>query len=253
MSDETTGTGADAPVEEAAPVDEQREELLGRFTDALGDAIVGSHIVVGKDLWLRVATDAWVEAAEVARQGLHARYFGFLSAIDWMPSPYGRSMDSEVDRQLAGEERPEPGPIEQGFAGGETRFQVFARVAHIGEPGNNWGVTLKADVPDEPFEVGSWTGVYAGADWHEREAHEMFGIGFAGHPGLRHMYLPTDFEGNPLRKDFPLVARQVKPWPGIVDVELMPTPDEAPAAAPAEAAPTAEASASEPPAEGAGS
>jgi NADH-quinone oxidoreductase subunit C len=51
----------------------------------------------------------------------------------------------------------------------------------------------------------------------------MFGVGFVGHPGLRHMYLPSDFEGNPMRKDYPLVARLVKPWPGIVDVEQMPT------------------------------
>jgi NADH-quinone oxidoreductase subunit C len=51
----------------------------------------------------------------------------------------------------------------------------------------------------------------------------MFGINFLGHPDLRHLYLPSDFEGNPLRKDFPLLARMVKPWPGIVDVEPMPT------------------------------
>ena len=50
----------------------------------------------------------------------------------------------------------------------------------------------------------------------------MFGIGFNGHPDLRNMYLPTGFEGYPLRKDFPLLARMVKPWPGIVDVEPMP-------------------------------
>ena len=50
----------------------------------------------------------------------------------------------------------------------------------------------------------------------------MFGIDFAGHPDLRHIYLPTEFEGHPLRKDFPLLARIVKPWPGIVDVEPMP-------------------------------
>ena len=55
----------------------------------------------------------------------------------------------------------------------------------------------------------------------------MFGIGFAGHPDLRNMYLPTEFEGYPLRKDFPLLARMVKPWPGIVDVEPMPA-EEAP-------------------------
>ena len=50
----------------------------------------------------------------------------------------------------------------------------------------------------------------------------MFGISFDGHPGLRHLYLPGEFEGHPLRKDFPLLARLVKPWPGIVDVEPMP-------------------------------
>ena len=55
----------------------------------------------------------------------------------------------------------------------------------------------------------------------------MFGIDFAGHPDLRNMYLPTEFEGYPLRKDFPLLARMVKPWPGIVDVEPMPA-EEAP-------------------------
>ena len=64
--------------------------------------------------------------------------------------------------------------------------------------------------------------MYAGADWHEREAWAMFGIDFVGHPALRKIYLPADFEGTPLRKDFPLLARMVKPWPGIVDVEPMP-------------------------------
>lgn len=227
MSDETASPAPDTAETDEAPAerDERREELLGRFTDALGDAVVGSHILPGKDLWIRVSTDAWREAGHVARNRLHARYFGFLSVIDWLPSPFGRSMDSEVDRQLNGEAAPEPGAIEQGVAGGATRFQVFARVAQVGAQGDNWGVTLKADVPDEPFAVETWTTIYAGADWHEREAHEMFGVGFVGHPGLRHMYLPTGFEGNPLRKDFPLVARQVKPWPGIVDVEQMPTDD----------------------------
>jgi NADH-quinone oxidoreductase subunit C len=73
--------------------------------------------------------------------------------------------------------------------------------------------------------VDSWVGVFAGANWHEREAWEMFGVQFAGHPDLRHMYLPTEFEGHPLRKDFPLIARMVKPWPGIVDVEPLPGDD----------------------------
>ena len=48
--------------------------------------------------------------------------------------------------------------------------------------------------------------VYAGADWHERECWEMYGIVFDGHPALRHLYLPAEFEGHPLRKDFPLLV-----------------------------------------------
>lgn len=228
MADDTTTDATDAPEAEPAQVDEARQELLERFTEALGDAVVDSHIEPGKDLWIRVANEAWRSAADVARNRLGARYFTFLSAIDWMPSPYGRSMDAEVDRSLAGDTAyaTPAGPYETGVAGGDTRFQVFARVAHINDPGRTWAVTLKADVGDEAPAVESWTTVYAGADWHERETWEMYGIEFVGHPGLRNMYLPTGFEGHPLRKDFPLVSRQVKPWPGIVDVEPMPGSDE---------------------------
>jgi NADH-quinone oxidoreductase subunit C len=62
----------------------------------------------------------------------------------------------------------------------------------------------------------------------------MFGITFDGHPHLRNIYLPSEFEGNPLRKDFPLLARHVKPWPGIVDVEPMPDGDDEDEDAPTE-------------------
>ncbi len=231
MSDPTT---TDAPADDAAEPeaerDELREERLASFADALGaDAVVDSLIDPGVDLTVRVRTDAWGHAAEVARNHLGARYFTFLSVIDWLPSPFGRSMDASVDAVLAeraGEAAAAPGTeVVHGTTGGDTRFQVFARVAHVGTPKDFWGITLKADVPDDTMAVDSWVRTYAGADWHEREAWEMFGIAFTGHPGLRHIYLPTEFEGNPLRKDFPLLARMVKPWPGIVDVEPMPTDD----------------------------
>jgi NADH-quinone oxidoreductase subunit C len=77
----------------------------------------------------------------------------------------------------------------------------------------------------------------------------MYGVAFDGHPSLRHLYLPSEFEGHPLRKDYPLLARIVKPWPGLVDVEAMPG-EEAPNGAQGDvadvtpAAPSAEADAS---------
>jgi NADH-quinone oxidoreductase subunit C len=74
---------------------------------------------------------------------------------------------------------------------------------------------LRTRVGDEP--LGSLTEVYAGADWHERETAEMFGVRFAGHPGLAPLLLPDGFEGHPLRKDFVLAARVAKAWPGSVE------------------------------------
>jgi NADH-quinone oxidoreductase subunit C len=118
-----------------------------------------------------------------------------------------------------------------GAAGAAGRFQVFARVQSTKK---HWGLTFKADLDDADPRVESWVPVYAGADWHERECWEMYGFGFDGHPALRHLYLPFEFEGHPLRKDYPLLARVVKPWPGLVDVEPMPgepdnaTPSEGP-------------------------
>jgi NADH-quinone oxidoreductase subunit C len=218
-----------------ATTDELRDELLGTLTDALGDAIVGSHVRPGDDLWVRVDRSAWREAAEAARGQLGCTYFCFLSAIDWLPSPFGRSEDSPVGDDPA----PAPTEVATGYAGGDTRFQVLARVE---SPTRHLGVTFKADLPDDDLRIASWTPTYLGADWHEREAWEMFGIEFDGHPNLRHLYLPGQFEGHPLRKDFALLARQVKPWPGIVDVEPMPEDDE-PDAEQAEAGDTTEASA----------
>ena len=110
----------------------------------------------------------------------------------------------------------------QGYAGGASRFQMLARLT---DTRRHVSVTIKADVP-ESLVMPTWIRVFAGANWHERETHEMFRIGFDGHPDLRNLYLPGEFEGHPLRKDFPLLSRMIKPWPGIVDVEPMPGADE---------------------------
>lgn len=220
--------GADTEDVEEAPRDDRREAILTELTAGLGDGVIDTHIDPGRDLWARVSIDSWAETAEIVRHRIGARYFGFLSVIDWLPSPFGRSMDSEVDNELGTSDDAvddEPEAMQHGVTGGETRFQVFARVASVGDPEDHWGITLKADIPDS-LDVPTWTNTYAGADWHEREAWEMYGINFVGHPGLRHIYLPGDFEGNPLRKDYPLIARMVKPWPGIVDVEPLPEIDD---------------------------
>jgi NADH-quinone oxidoreductase subunit C len=211
-------TGAPAAETPALPGDGLREGIVQRLRDVLGDDLVDSLVKPGDDMWVRVSADAWQQAGRVLRDTIGCDYFCFLSAIDWLPSPYGRGED---DPTAPAVER--DSTIKQGYTGGETRMQVFARVTNLDE---HFGVTIKADVPDDDPTIDSWIAVYAGANWHEREAHEMFGIVFAGHNDLRNMYLPMEFEGHPLRKDFPLLARIVKPWPGIVDVEPLPGGDD---------------------------
>ncbi|MEE9285372.1 MAG: NADH-quinone oxidoreductase subunit C, partial [Dehalococcoidia bacterium] len=63
---------------------------------------------------------------------------------------------------------------------------------------------LKADAPKDDPVIPSVSGVWAGADWHEREGAELFGVVFSGHPALEHLLLFDEFKGKyPLRKDYP--------------------------------------------------
>ncbi|MFE3926784.1 NADH-quinone oxidoreductase subunit C [Streptomyces sp. YIM B13508] len=128
-------------------------------------------------LTVDVPSDAWIPALEAARDRLGCTFFDWLSAVD------------------------EPG----------AGFRVTAHVAALSPVRR---LLLRTTVPHEAPVLPSAVDVYAGAAWHERETHEMFGVDFTGHPGLDHLLLPDGFEGHPLRKDFVLAARVAKAWPG---------------------------------------
>ena len=206
------------PTEEVAPdphvLDDLHTELVARFGNELGVAVLDQAAVFGMPV-VRVRRIDWRRAAEVAKGALDCDYLSFIAGIDWMPAPKEGGDDAGSDTSAP----VQPQETTYGAAGSDGRFQVFARVQSTHR---KWGLTLKADVDEESLLVQSWVPVYAGADWHERETWEMYGFVFDGHPALRHLYLPSEFEGNPLRKDYPLLARVVKPWPGLVDVEPMP-------------------------------
>jgi NADH-quinone oxidoreductase subunit C len=214
--------GAEA---EAGPAMRPEQERLAERLDALGDAVIESTPVFD-DVVVRVRRESWRAVAEIARRDLDCDYLSFISGIDWAPAPKegGEEAGSDTSSPV------QPTEMTFGAAGSAGRYQVFA---HVQSTRRHWGLTLKVDLDESDLRLESWVPVYPGADWHERECWEMYGFVFDGHPGLRHLYLPSEFEGHPLRKDFPLLARAVKPWPGLVDVEPMPGE---PAAASAEGA-----------------
>ncbi len=84
----------------------------------------------------------------------------------------------------------------------EERFEV---VYHLLSPRRNARIRIKVST-DEMTPVPSCTGIFAGADWFEREAWDMYGILFTGHPDLRRILTDYGFDGHPQRKDFPLTG-----------------------------------------------
>lgn len=246
-------TPPEAPAEEAGgadAVDALRQPLLDAVRGTFGDSVLGAEVANG-DLWVRVERSAWRAVATFLKEHEGFEYFTFLSGLDWLPSVEaatryekvwgaveeeegaadGDEDEDAVDTDDGGEEDV-PVEMRTGVTGGDTRFQVFCRLYSIAR---HLGITLKADVDDDAPTIDSLVPVFRGADWHEREAWEMLGIEFTGHPRLRHLYLPGEFEGWPLRKDFPLLAREVKPWPGLVNVEALPPEAVAPETAEPEA------------------
>ncbi|WP_233450439.1 NADH-quinone oxidoreductase subunit C, partial [Streptomyces acidiscabies] len=131
-------------------------------------------------LTVDVPPAAWLTALRTARTALTCTYFDWLSAVD------------------------EPG----------TGFRVAAHVVALSPLRR---LLLRTTVPHASPALPTAVDIYAGAAWHERETHEMFGVVFTDHPSLTHLLLPDTFEGHPLRKDFVLVARAAKPWPGAKD------------------------------------
>lgn len=87
----------------------------------------------------------------------------------------------------------------------EPRFEV---VYHLYSFKNNYRLRVKIRVSESDPVVDSLMPLWSGANWFEREVYDMFGIKFRGHPDLRRILMYDEFQGHPLRKDYPLRKRQ---------------------------------------------
>jgi NADH:ubiquinone oxidoreductase subunit C len=150
-----------------------------------------------------VPADRWTEALLLARDGLDCTFFDFLTAVD---------------------------ELDDGF-----RLVCHLADHHSPGPGGVRHLLVRTLVPRDQPRVASVVEVFAGARWHERETHEMFGVDFTGPGGdvlaLDKLLLPEQFEGHPLRKEFVLASRVAKPWPGAKEPGEGGDPTHVPAAA----------------------
>ncbi len=149
-------------------------------------------------LKINVDFTSWIDTHKILKKDFNLSFFNWLSAVDW---------DNDV---------------KTGDAPKEPVTPSFEILSCLSQTNSNNLVISSTVISKENAEIESLVDVFAGANWHEREAYEMFGINFLNHPNLIKLYLPDDYEGNPLLKSFELISREVKPWPGEVDVEGMP-------------------------------
>jgi NADH-quinone oxidoreductase subunit C len=168
------GAGAPKPPvkkkdEGPKPVDASDHLLVKRLRAKLGDAVTGAFTFLGQ-LSIHVKADSVVAACRALRDD-DATPFNYLSDLTCVHWP---------------EREDEP-------------FELVYNLYSISE---NERVRLKAPAGDEGIE--SVTGVWPSANWMEREVYDLFGVRFRGHPDLRRLLLPKDWDGHPLRKDYPL-------------------------------------------------
>ncbi|MCF7223163.1 NADH-quinone oxidoreductase subunit C [Marilutibacter chinensis] len=185
-------------------------ELAGRLRARFADAIVDIAEPRG-EVTLDVGADAWFATAVALRDEFGFEQLVDVSGVDYLS--YG-SDEWDTDVSSEGFSRGVEGKSAGRFAWGEqpngaaaAPERRFAAVAHLLSVQHNLRVRLRtfAESDDLPV-VASLTPVWPGANWFEREAFDLYGIVFEGHPDLRRILTDYGFVGHPFRKDFPLIG-----------------------------------------------
>jgi len=155
-------------------MEDRGSPVLRRLIDAHGDALESTHARLG-DATALVRPEKLVEVMRFLRDDseLHFDMLMDLTCVDYL--------------------------------GREPRFEM---VYHLYSLERGHRLRVKAGAPEEPGRVPSLCELWASANWMEREVWDLYGVHFDGHPDLRRILLYEEFEGHPLRKDYPKERRQ---------------------------------------------
>ncbi len=181
--------------------------LIESVKNQFPDAVSGSHTYRG-DATLVLRPESLLEVARFLKQNpaFQMNFLVDLTAVDYLtfgkrPTPafFASSGVAVRPSSQIPDEDPWPGPP------GRSRFAV---VYHFYSMHHKHRLRLVVPVEETDAVVDSLTSLWPGADWLEREVWDMFGIDFRGHPDLRRILMYEEFEGHPLRKDYPVNKRQ---------------------------------------------
>ncbi len=159
--------------------------LVDRLKKKFGDTISGDNLKA-IDPWIEVRPDGLVQVCQFLKSepDLQFDMLNCITGVDYF----------------------EPDPKKAAKAGFEPHLEV---VYHLSSISKKHSLVLKVilprwknDVPGELPEAPTVSGVWRTADWHEREVYDLSGVNFVGHPDLRRILCPEDWEGYPLRKDY---------------------------------------------------
>jgi len=187
----------------AAPAPDGLDGLAQALTRVLGER-AGKVSRAAGELTVEVAADRLLEAAALLRDDPDLKFEMCMDVcgVDYLE--YGQAEWTTVGATASGFSR---GVARGGSGEPEARApgRRFAAVYHLLSISRNQRVRLRVYCPDDEQPiVDSVTGIWASTDWFEREAFDMFGIMFRGHPDLRRLLTDYGFIGHPFRKDFPL-------------------------------------------------
>jgi len=198
------------------------EALVAALQSALGERIVSVTAALG-EVTLVVTAEDLLSVAAILRDAPELKFeqltdlcgvdYASYGMVAWTGTPMSEGGAGvplgggapETDHAPAIDEHaPQTDPRAHGAAANPERRR-FAVVYHLLGIAHNWRLRVRVFCPDDAFPlVDSVTGVWSSANWYEREAFDLYGIVFSGHPDLRRILTDYGFVGHPFRKDFPL-------------------------------------------------
>ncbi|MFA7095512.1 MAG: NADH-quinone oxidoreductase subunit C [Gammaproteobacteria bacterium] len=190
------------------------QTLAARLGERFGDALMACRVAIG-EVTIEVASERLLEVCNALHDEPHFAFDELMDLCGVDYSAYGevewRTAEASCTGFSRGTEARTAGRLKRGMAvreqWGGREGPRFAVVYHLLSVANNQRLRVRTYAADDEFPVvPSVTDIWNSANWYEREAFDLFGIIFEGHPDLRRILTDYGFVGHPFRKDFPLIG-----------------------------------------------